>query len=146
MRWYIPFVAVLPAITDVTNLANEEKDTFSNQDTKLVELLGSAKDTIIVNRGELKKESLFERDELKVISSSLFITLIKTLKLDVLYLIVNNYVNLWLLLTQMIYKNQWKRKTLTISGIIDALETFLCIVVNKYFSYNLITLKHIKLK
>ena len=64
----IPFVAVLPAITDVTNVANEEKDSF-NQDTKLVELLGSAKDTIIVNRGELKKESLFERDELMIMKA-----------------------------------------------------------------------------
>ena len=59
----IPFVAVLPAITDLTNVANEEKD----QDTKLVELLGAAKDTIIVSaRGELKKETLFERDELMI--------------------------------------------------------------------------------
>jgi len=62
----IPFVAVLPAITDVTNVTNEEKDSFTNQDTQLVELLGCAKDTIIVNRGELKKESLFERDELMI--------------------------------------------------------------------------------
>ena len=59
----IPFIAVLPSITDVTN---EEKESFSNQDTKLIELLGSAMDSIIVNKGELKKESLFERDEFMI--------------------------------------------------------------------------------